>query len=64
MGGEIDQVKRQIERIGQTLMTLIPKTRISVCTYRDKGDEYVVKGLPLTTRGKTKRAPKPSLRGA
>jgi hypothetical protein len=48
MGGEIDQVKRQIERIGQTLVTLIPKTRISVCTYRDRGDEYVVKGLPLT----------------
>ena len=26
-----------------------PKTRISVCTYRDRGDEFVVKGLPLTT---------------
>jgi len=49
MGGEIDQVKRQIERIGQTLVTLIPKTRISICTYRDRGDEYVVKGLPLTS---------------
>lgn len=49
MGGEIDQVKRQIERIGQALITLIPKTRISVCTYRDRGDEFVVKGLPLTT---------------
>lgn len=49
MGGEIDQVKRQIERIGQTLVTLIPKTRISICTYRDRGDDYVVKGLPLTT---------------
>jgi von Willebrand factor type A domain-containing protein len=49
MGGEIEQVKRQIERIGQTLVTLIPKTRISICTYRDRGDEYVVKGLPLTS---------------
>jgi len=49
MGGEIDQVKRQIERLGQTLVTLVPKTRIGVCTYRDRGDEYVVKGLPLTT---------------
>jgi hypothetical protein len=49
MEGEINQVKRQIERIGQALVTLIPKTRISVCTYRDRGDEYVVKGLPLTT---------------
>lgn len=49
MGGEIDQVKRQIERIGQTLTTLVPKTRIGICTYRDIGDEYVAKGLPLTT---------------
>jgi hypothetical protein len=49
MGGEIDQVKRQIERIGQTLVTLIPKTRIGIATYRDIGDEYVVKGLPLTS---------------
>jgi hypothetical protein len=49
MGGEIDQVKRQIERIGQTLVTLIPKTRIGICTYRDRGDDYVVKGLPLTS---------------
>src|SRR5205814_9833820 len=49
MGGEIDQVKRPIERIGQTLVTLIPKTRISIVTYRDRGDDYVVKGLPLTS---------------
>ncbi|HEX5105309.1 MAG TPA: VWA domain-containing protein [Pirellulaceae bacterium] len=48
MSGEINQVKRQIERIGQTLTTLVPKARISICTYRDEGDEYVTKGLPLT----------------
>ena len=48
MQGEIDVVKSQIERIGGTLMRLIPKTRIGVCTYRDRGDRYVVKGLPLT----------------
>lgn len=48
MAGEITQVKRQIQRIGQTLTTLVPKARISVCTYRDEGDEYVTKGLPLT----------------
>ena len=48
MSGEIDQVKRQIERIGATLTTLVPKARISICTYRDVGDEYVAKGLPLT----------------
>ena len=48
MQGEIDQVKDQIERIGAVLFALVPKTRISICTYRDQGDAYVVKGLPLT----------------
>lgn len=48
MTGEIDQVKRQIERIGTTLFTLVPKARISIVTYRDHGDEYVAKGMPLT----------------
>lgn len=49
MQGEIDQVKAQIQRIGSTLLTLVPKARISICTYRDEGDEYVVRGLPLTS---------------
>lgn len=49
MQGEIDQVKAQIERIGQALIRLIPKARLSVCTYRDRGDDYVAKGLPLTS---------------
>ena len=49
MSGEINQVKQQIERIGQTLLTLVPKARLSVCTFRDHGDEFVVKGLPLTS---------------
>ena len=48
MQGEIDEVKSQIKRIGSTLLTLVPKARISICTYRDMGDEYVVRGLPLT----------------
>ncbi len=48
MGGEIAQVKRQIGRIGNTLVTLVPKARIGLCTYRDETDSYVVKGLPLT----------------
>ena len=48
MQGEIDEVKDQIERIGDVLFQLVPKTRISICTYRDQGDAYVVKGLPLT----------------
>jgi hypothetical protein len=49
MAGEIDQVKRQIERIGTTLTRMVPKARISVCTYRDLDDEYVAKGLPLSS---------------
>lgn len=48
MTGEIEQVKNRIRRIGRTLMEMIPQTRISICTYRDQGDRYVVKGLPLT----------------
>ena len=48
MGGEIDQVKRQIDHMSKTLMRLVPKTRISICTYRDKGDVYVVKGEILS----------------
>lgn len=48
MGGEIGQVKQQIRRIGGTLIKLIPEARIGICTYRDEGDEYVVRGLPLT----------------
>jgi hypothetical protein len=48
MGGYIGEVKKQIQRIGGTLVKLVPKARISICTYRDDGDEYVVKGLPLT----------------
>ncbi len=48
MQGEIDQVKGKIQRIGTALRQMIPKTRIGLCTYRDQGDEYVVKGQPLT----------------
>lgn len=48
MQGEIDQVKGRIQRIGNALRGMIEKTRIGICTYRDVGDEYVVKGLPLT----------------
>lgn len=48
MGGEIREVKAQINRIGGALVRLVPKARISICTYRDDGDEYDVKGTPLT----------------
>lgn len=48
MSGEINAVKNQIERLGSVLVKMVPQARISICTYRDDGDEYVVKGLPLT----------------
>ena len=48
MQGEIDEVKSKIQRIGNALQRMIQKTRISVCTYRDQNDAYVVKGIPLT----------------
>ncbi|HAA70494.1 MAG TPA: hypothetical protein DCE55_15255 [Planctomycetaceae bacterium] len=48
MGGEIRAVKRQIRKLGTTLFQLVPKTRLGICTYRDEGEEYLVRGLPLT----------------
>lgn len=48
MGGEINEVKRQIRRIGGALIKLVPKARISICTYRDDGDDFVVRGSELT----------------
>ena len=48
MDREIAQVRDGIERIGRTLVRAVPKTRISVCTYRDQGDQYVTKGLKLS----------------
>ena len=48
MSAEISQIKKDIERICNTLFELIPQTRISICTYRDRDEEYVVKGQKLT----------------
>lgn len=48
MGGEIMQLKTKISKINAALFKLVPSARISIVTYRDIGDEYVVKGLPLT----------------
>ncbi len=47
MGAEINQVKTKIAKIGKTLFTLVPKTRISIVSYRDKTDAQLVQGLPL-----------------
>jgi hypothetical protein len=49
MSGEINEVKSQIHKIGTTMLALVPKTRFSLCTYRDQGDSYVTKGIPLTS---------------
>jgi Mg-chelatase subunit ChlD len=51
MGGEISEVKRQAQRIGNSLIKLVPKARISIVTYRDEGSGYVVLEpiLPLTS---------------
>jgi hypothetical protein len=48
MSGEIAEVKSQIERIGKTLLKLVPKARVGLVTYRDVGDAYVVQGMPLS----------------
>jgi len=48
MGGEIDEVKRQITKIATTLFKLVPKARISLVTYRDTGEKDVVRILQLT----------------
>lgn len=49
MSGEISEVKEQIRKIGTTMLTLVPKARFSLCTYRDSGDSYVTKGISLTS---------------
>ena len=49
MGGEIDEVKKQITKIATTLFKLVPKARISLVTYRDKGDKDLVRILQLTS---------------
>ncbi|MFN0017851.1 MAG: VWA domain-containing protein [Pirellulaceae bacterium] len=49
MGGEIDQVKKQISKIATTLFKLVPKARISLVTYKDKEDKDVVRILQLTS---------------
>lgn len=49
MGREIDELKGRISKLGVGLRRVVPKTRISVVTYRDRGQDYVVRGEPLTS---------------
>ena len=48
MGGELDEVKKQVRRIGDTLIRLIPKARVGLVAYRDDASEFVVKGHKLS----------------
>lgn len=50
MSGEINEVKKQIHRIHGVLSELVPSVRLSLVTYRDHGDEYVVLGTPLSNK--------------
>jgi Mg-chelatase subunit ChlD len=50
MALELRQMQDQIGPLGKQLMELVPSTRISVCTYRGRGHEYLVKGEPLTSK--------------
>ena len=44
----ITQIKPKIENLALALRKLVPSCRIGVVTYRDRGDEYLAKSLPLT----------------
>ena len=48
MGVEINAVKQRIQVIGTALLKKLPKARISLVTYRDTTDSYLVRGTPLT----------------
>lgn len=48
MEGEIGAVKARIEKMGAVLFRLVPRTRISICSYRDYDEQYLAQGLPLT----------------
>lgn len=49
MGGEIETVKKRIVSIGGALLKKVPDARISIVSYKDHGDDYVVKGVSLTS---------------
>ncbi len=49
MGGELQELKKQMRRISGTLFELVPSARISLCAYRDRGEKWVVQGIPLTS---------------
>ncbi|MBI4576361.1 MAG: DUF4159 domain-containing protein [Planctomycetes bacterium] len=48
MGGTIGAVKSKIEKMIAVLTENIPRVRVGIVTYRDVGDVYVKRGIPLT----------------
>lgn len=49
MQNEISAVRQRIDRIGSALLSKLPRARLSLVTYRDRSDEYLVKGIRLTS---------------
>lgn len=50
MSAAIVDLKQKLLRISTKLIELVPNARVSLCTYRDHGDLYVVKGIALTNK--------------
>ncbi|MEE2712928.1 MAG: vWA domain-containing protein, partial [Planctomycetota bacterium] len=48
MENVIQQARTQISRMITTVGGLVPNFRLGVVTYRDRGDEYLTRQLPLT----------------
>ncbi|MFC1587228.1 VWA domain-containing protein [Planctomycetota bacterium] len=52
MGQYLNETKKKIIFLTKLIDAMVPKNRIAIGTYRDRGDDYVVRGLPLTTNKK------------
>lgn len=44
----IKQTQEQIDYLMEIIFDLVPKARIGLVTYRDRGEAYITKSLPLT----------------
>ena len=49
MQSVLEDVKREVRAFIGDLQQMVPASRVAVVAYRDKGDEYVTKVLPLTS---------------
>ncbi|MDA0836208.1 MAG: VWA domain-containing protein [Planctomycetota bacterium] len=48
MNRVIENVQQEIDHLMGVLFDLVPKARIGLVTYRDRGEAYVTKSVPLT----------------